>query len=159
MRWTRRHSRRRAEIFAVYVEEKIGLAQQATDVKNAGGFIVKAIRENYQDPVFRKELQVRKAEEREAMLALLRTEMLEKRNALIRQAVRARPELLEQAAARITSRFVQERLTEYDSVKDAYEASSMVAGEINIILAEEFCADLIAPVLAAYEAEREGLGG
>ena len=65
-----------------------------------GGFIVKAIRENYEDPVFRKELQVRKAEERKAMLASLRTEMLEKRNALIRQAVRARPELLEQAAAR-----------------------------------------------------------
>ena len=145
--------------FAVYVEEKIGLAQQATDVKNMGGFIVKAIRENYEDPVFRKELQVRKSEERKGMLASLRTEMLEKRNALIRQAVRARPELLEQAAARITSRFVQERLTEYDSVKDAYEAGGMVAGEINIILAEEFCADLIAPVLAAYAAEREGLGG
>ena len=48
---------------------------------------------------------------------------------------------------------------EYDSVKDAYEAGGMVAGEINIILAEEFCADLIAPVLAAYAAEREGLGG
>ena len=91
------------------------------------------------------------------MRASLRTEMLEKRNALMRQAVRARPELLEQAAARITSRFVQERLTEYDSVKDAYEAGGMVAGEINIILAEEFCADLIAPVLAVYEAEREGL--
>ena len=42
------------EDFAVYVEEKIGLAQQATDVKNMGGFIVKAIRENYEDPVFRK---------------------------------------------------------------------------------------------------------
>ena len=49
----------------MYVEEKIGLAQQATDVKNMGGFIVKAIRENYQDPVFQRELQVRKAEERE----------------------------------------------------------------------------------------------
>ena len=58
------------EDFAVYVEEKIGLAQQATDVKNMGGFIVKAIGENYQDPVFQKELQMRKAsEKREAMLA------------------------------------------------------------------------------------------
>ena len=145
------------EDFAVYVEEKIGLAQQATDVKNAGGFIVKAIRENYQDPVFQKELQTRKAEERAAMLDALKAEMHEKKGALLRQAVRARPELLERAAARITSRFVQERLTEYDSVKDAYEAGGMVAGEINIILAEEFCADLIAPVLAVYEAEREGL--
>ena len=126
--------------FAVY-EEKIGLAQQATDVKNAGGFIVKAIGENYQDPVFRKELQVRKAEEREAMLALLRNEMLEKRNALIRQAVRARPELLEQAAAKIMSSFIRERLMEYDSVKDAYGAGGSVTGEINSILAEAFCAD------------------
>ena len=145
--------------FAVYVEEKIGLAQQATDVKNAGGFIVKAIRENYQDPVFQKELQMRKAAEREAMLDALKAEMHEKKGALLRQAVRTRPELLERAAARITSRFVQERLMEYGSVKDAYEASSMVAGEINIILAEEFCADLIAPVIAVYEAERERLGG
>ena len=145
------------EDFAVYVEEKIGLAQQATDVKNMGGFIVKAIRENYQDPVFQRELQVRKAEEREAMLDALKAEMHEKKGALLRQAVRATPELLERAAARITSRFVQERLTEYDSVKDAYEAGGMVAGEINIILAEGFCADLIAPVLAVYEAEREGL--
>ena len=141
----------------MYVEEKIGLAQQATDVKNMGGFIVKAIRENYQDPVFQRELQVRKASEKQAMLAFLRNEMLEKRNALIRQAVRATPELLEHAAAKITSSFIRERLMEYGSVKDAYEASSMVAGEINIILAEEFCADLIAPVLAVYEAEREGL--
>ena len=147
--------------FAVYVEEKIGLAQQATDVKNMGGFIVKAIRENYEDPVFQKELQVRKSEEREAMLDVAaEAEMLEKRKgALIRQAVRARPELLEQAAAKITSIFIRERLMEYDSVKDAYEAGGMVAGEVNSILAEEFCADLIAPVLAAYEAERERLGG
>ena len=145
------------EEFAVYVEEKIGLAQQATDVKNMGGFIVKAIGENYQDPVFQKELQVRKADEREAMLDSLKAEMHEKKGALLRQAVRARPELLEQAAARITSRFVQERLKEYGSLQDAYEASSMVAGEINSILAEEFCADLIAPVIAAYEAEPERL--
>ena len=106
-----------------------------------GGFIVNAIRENYQDPVFQKELQVRKAAEREAMLASLRTEMLEKRNALIRQAVRARPELLEQAAVQITSTQASSGsgLTEYDSVKDAYEAGGMVAGDINSILAEEFC--------------------
>ena len=44
------------EDFAVYVEEKIGLARHATNVRNAGGFIVKAIRENYQDPEFQKRL-------------------------------------------------------------------------------------------------------
>ena len=142
------------EDFAGYVEEKIGLAQHATDVKNAGGFIVKAIRENYQDPVFQKRLQAEKAKEKQAMLASLKNEMFEKQNALIRQAVRAAPELLEQAAAKIRSSFIRERLMNYDSVKDAYVAGGVVAGDINSILANEFCADLIASVIAEYENEK-----
>ena len=103
MRWMRGQSPRRAEILLCMLKRKSGWHNRRRMSKNMGGFIVKAIRENYEDPVFRKELQVRKAEERKAMLASLRTEMLEKRNALIRQAVRARPELLEQAAAKIMS--------------------------------------------------------
>ena len=147
------------ENFAVYVEEKIGLARHATSVKNAGGFIVKAIQENYQDPEFQKQLQTEKAENKKAMLASLKDEMLEKQNALIRQAVRANPELLEQAAAKITSGFVRERLMEYDSIKDAYDAGGVVAGDINNILSKELCADLIAPVIAIYEAEIKQLEG
>ena len=145
--------------FAVYVEEKIGLAQHATDVKNAGGFIVKAIHENYQNPVFKKQLQAEKAEEKQAMLASLRDEMLEKQNALIRQAVRANPELIDQAASKITSSFVRDRLIEYDSINDAYGAGGMIAGEINSILAKEHCADLIAPVIATYEDEKARILG
>ena len=145
--------------FAVYVEEKIGLAQHATDVKNAGGFIVKAIHENYQNPVFQKQLQAEKAEEKQAMLASLRDEMLEKQNALIRQAVRANPELIDQAASKITSSFVRDRLIEYDSINDAYGAGGMIAGEINSILAKEHCADLIAPVIATYEDEKARILG
>ena len=80
--------------------------------------------------------------------------MLEKQNALIRQAVRANPELLELAAAKITSSFIRERLMDYDSVKDAYAAGGVVAGDINSILAKDFCADLIAPVNAAYKDEK-----
>ena len=34
------------EDFMMYVEEKIGIARNATHLKNAGGFIIKAIREN-----------------------------------------------------------------------------------------------------------------
>ncbi|MDE0481709.1 MAG: replication initiation protein [Candidatus Poribacteria bacterium] len=147
------------EDFAEYVEEKITLARHATGVKNAGGFIVKAIQENYQDPELQKRLQVKKEKEKEEMLASLRREMVEKKNALIRRAVRANPELLEQAAERITSSFVNDFLMEYDSVKDAYAVGGLVAGEINIILGEEFCADLIAPVIAAYEAEKERIEG
>ena len=146
-------------IFAVYVEEKIGLAQYATSVKNAGGFIVKAIQENYQNPEFQKQLQAEKAKNKKAMVASLKDEMLEKQNALIRQAVRANPELLEQAAAKITSGFVKERLVEYDSIKDAYDAGGVVAGDINNILSKDLCADVIAPVIAMYEPEIKQLEG
>ena len=93
------------------------------------------------------------------MLASLKNEMLEKQNSLIRQAVRANPELLEQALAKITSGFVRERLMEYDSIKDAYDAGGVVAGDINNILSKEFCSDVIAPVIAVYEAEIERLEG
>lgn len=143
--------------FTVYVEEKIRLARHVTSVKNTGGFIVKAIQENYQNPEFQKQLQVEKAEAKQTMLASLKDEMLEKQNALIRQAVRANPELLEQAAAKITSGFVRERLMAYDSIKDAYDAGTVVAGEINSILAKDLCADVIAPVIAIYETEIEQL--
>ena len=147
------------EDFAVYVAEKIGLAQYATSVKNAGGFIVKAIQENYQNPEFQKQLQAEQAENKKAMFASLKDEMLEKQNALIRQAVRTNPELLEQAAAKITSGFVKEQLMAYDSIKDAYDAGAVVAGDINNILSKDLCADLIAPLIAMYEAEIKQLEG
>ena len=141
--------------FEVYVDEKIGLAQQATQVRNVGGFIVQAIRENYQDPVFQERLEERKEQEREAMLKALESELSEKRSALLRQAVRTHPELLERAAERIQSRFVRERLARYDSLQAAYRDGGMVTAEINEILAEEFCSELLAPVYAAYEAEKK----
>ena len=147
------------EDFAAYVEEKIGLARHATSVKNAGGFIVKAIHENYQDPVYQKQFQAEQEKEKQAMLASLKSEMLEKQNTLIRQAVRTNPELLDQATAKISSGFIRERLMDYDTIKDAYAAGGMVAGDINSILAKELCADLIAPVIAEYEAEKERLEG
>ena len=147
------------EDFAAYVEEKIELARYATSVKNTGGFIVKAIQENYQNPEFQKQLQAEKEKEKQAMLASLKSEMLEKQNTLIRQAVRANPELLEQAAAKISSGFIRERLMDYDTIEDAYAAGGMVAGDINNILSKEHCADLIAPVIAEYEAEKERLEG
>ena len=98
--------------FQAYVEEKIGLAKQATGVKNMGGFIVQSVRENYQDPTLQAALEQRKAKEREGMLDALESEMLEKRNALLRQAVRADPELLVQASAKIQSYIVRQRLGE-----------------------------------------------
>ena len=44
---------------------------------------------------------------------------------------------------------------DYETVKDAYAAGGIVAGDINNILAKGLCADLIAPVIDAYEHERD----
>lgn len=140
--------------FADYANEKIALAQQATHVKNIGGFIVQAIRDNYQDPVFQTELEKRKAHEKQVILASLEAEMSEKRNALLRQAVRTKPELLEQAAEKIQSYLARERLASYNSLQEAYRDGGMVTAEINAILAEEFCQDLLTPIISAYEDEK-----
>lgn len=145
--------------FDAYIEEKIGLARYAAGIRNMGGFIVKAIQENYQDPAMQKRLETEKAQEEQATLASLRSEMLEKQNALIRQAVLANPALLEQAAAMISSGFIRDRLFEYNSVNEAYAAGGSVAGDINNILAKEFCADLVAPVYEAYEDEKARILG
>lgn len=145
--------------FDVYVEEKIGLSQFAVEVKNAGGFIVKAIQENYQDPQFQKQLKAQREQEKETMLASLQKELYEKQVALIRQAVRANPELLDKASEHISSNFARSLLKNYETIQDAYEVGGMVTGELNGILAERYCADLVAPVVAMYEAEIERLGG
>ena len=145
--------------FAAYIDEKIGLAQQATHVQNVGGFIVQAIRENYQDPVFQAELVERKARERQAMLDSVESELLEKKNALLRQTVRTNPELLEYAADKIQSHFARERLASYNSLQEAYRDGGIVTAEINAILAAEFCQDLLAPVVEAYEDEKARIQG
>ena len=140
--------------FAVYVAEKIQIVGHARNVSNPGGFIIQAIRENYRDPVLAEELHQRKLREHQAMLEVLKADFNEKKNALLQQAVRENPDLLEQAAAKITSRFTRERLETYPSVADAYKVGGMVTGEINYILAEEFCQDILAPVLQQYEDEK-----
>ena len=145
--------------FNLYVDEKIWLAQETNGIENVGGFIIKAIRENYQNPKFQKQLQAEKAQEQQAMLRSLKEAMLEKQGALLRQAVRANPELLKQAAAKITSGFIRERLEDYDSIDDAYYAGVVVNGEINNILAKKFCQNLLAPVYEAYEDEKARILG
>ena len=50
--------------FAAYVAEKIEVSLHAAEIKNRGGFLVEAIRENYQDPAVQKarELRARKTQ-------------------------------------------------------------------------------------------------
>ena len=145
--------------FVAYVAEKIEMSLYATTVKNRGGFIIEAIRENYQDERVQKERQARAEKAKEKALEDLTTEFNTKRKTLLRQAVHAQPELVELAAERVQSYIVRQRLVERDSAMEAYQKGGVVAAEINAILAEEFCQELLAPVVEAYEQEKARILG
>ena len=145
--------------FLMYVAEKIEISRHAAEVKNRGGFIVDAIRENYQDPAVQKERQLRAAKVREKELEDLTAEFRIKRDNILRQAVHAEPELIERAAKHIHSYIVRERLLEHDSALAAYQKGGMVTAEINAILAAEFCQDLLTPVVETYENEKARIFG
>ena len=140
--------------FLTYIAEKIEISRHAAEVKNRGGFIVEAIRENYQNPEVQKAREVRAAKAREKEVEDLTVEFRVKRDNLLRQAVHADPGLVEAAAERIQSYIIRERLVEHDSAMGAYQKGGMVKAEIDGILAAEFCQDLLAPVVAAYEDEK-----
>ena len=146
--------------FLSYISEKIEMSLDAeTSVKNRGGYIVEAIRENYQDPELQKQRQIRAEKAKQKELEDLTTEFNAKRNNIIRQVVHAQPELVEAAAERIQAYIVRQRLVEHDSAMAAYQKGGMVAAEINHILAAEFCQELLAPVVAAYEDEKDRILG
>ena len=145
--------------FLGYVAEKIEMSLDASVVKNRAGYIVEAIRENYQDPELQKQREVRAEKAKQKALEDLKMEYNAKRNTLLRQAVHTEPGLVERAAERIQSYIVRERLVEHPSAMEAYQKGGMVAAEINGILAAEFCQELLAPVVAAYEDERHRLLG
>ena len=141
--------------FLGYVCEKIEMSVDAEGVKNRAGYILEAIRENYQDPELQKARKIRAEKAKEKQLEELQEEFNLKQRTLLRQAVHADPHLVERAAERIHSYIVRQRLSEHPSALAAYQMGGMVAAEINAILAEEFCQDLLVPVVAAYEDERE----
>ena len=140
--------------FLEYVAEKFEMSVDAVSVRNRAGYIVEAIRENYQDPDLQKARKIRAKKAKEKQLEELREEFNIKRKTLLRQAIHANPELVESAAERIHSHVIRQRLSEHDSTMEAYQMGGMVAAEINAILAEEFCQDLLAPVLQQYEDEK-----
>ena len=140
--------------FLAYISEKIEISRHAAEVKNRGGFIIEAIRENYQDPAVQKAREVRAEKVREKELEDLTAEFKVKRDNILRHAVHANPELVEQAAEKIQSYMIRERLIEHDSVIEVYQRGGMVKAEIDGILAAEFCQELLAPVVEAYEDEK-----
>ena len=145
--------------FLGYVAEKLEMSVDAVSVKNRAGYIVEAIRENYQDPEFQKQREVRAEKAKEKELEDLTTEFNAKRRNILRQVVHAEPELVEAAAERVQAYIVRQRLDEHDSAIEVYQKGGMVAAEINAILAAEFCQELLAPVVAAYEDERDRILG
>ena len=145
--------------FLGYVAEKLEMSVDAASVKNRGGYIVEAIRENYQDPEIQKRREVRAEQAKEKALEDLTTEFNAKRRNILRQVVHADPELVEAAAERVHSYIVRQRLEEHNTALEVYQKGGMVAAEINAILAAEFCQDLLAPVVAAYEDERDRILG
>ena len=140
--------------FAAYVAEKIEMSLSAATVENRAGYIIEAIRENYHDERVRKARQVRAEKAKEQALETLTAEFRAKCNTLLRQAVHADTQLVEHAAERIQSYIVRQRLEEHPTPMKAYQQGGMVTAEINAILAEEFCQDILAPVVAAYEDEK-----
>ena len=145
--------------FAAYVAEKIEMSLKASDVKNRAGFIVEAIRDNYQDPTVQKDREMRAEKAKEKELEDLTAEFKVKRDNILRQAVHAQPELAERAAAKIQSYIIRERLLEHDSVIEAYQKGGMVKAEIDAILVDDFCQELLAPVVSAYGAEKARILG
>ncbi|MEG9862440.1 MAG: replication initiation protein [Parvularculales bacterium] len=140
--------------FLSYISEKLEMSVDAVGVKNRGGYIVEAIRENYQDPELQKRRAERTERAKEKELEDLTTEFNAKRNTILRQVVHADPGLVDAAAERVQSYIVRQRLEAHDTALAAYQNGGMVAAEINAILAEEFCQALLAPVVAAYEDEK-----
>ena len=130
------------------------MSLDAAAVKNRVGYIVEAIRENYQDPELQKQRRLRAEKAKEKQLDELQEEFNLKRKTLLRQVIHAQPELVEAAAERIQSYIVRRRLDEHPSALEAYQKGGMVAAEINAILAAEFCQELLAPVVQQYEDEQ-----
>ena len=141
--------------FLSYISEKIEMSVDAVGVKNRAGYIVEAIRENYQDPELQKQREMRAERAKQKALEDLTTEYNAKRNTLLRQAVHADPGLVDAAAESVQSYIVRQRLVEQPSAMAAYQKGGMIAAEINAILAAEFCQALLAPVNAAYQDERD----
>ena len=145
--------------FLAYVAEKIEISLHATTVKNRGGFIVEAVRENYQDPQVQKVRELRAEKTKQKELEDLEAEFEVKRDNILRQTVHAQPELVEVAAERIQSYMIRSRLLRHASPMEAYQKGGMVKAEIDGILAAEFCQELLAPVQAAYESEKARILG
>ena len=140
--------------FLAYVSEKIEMAMYASNVSNTGGYVVEAIRNNYQNDEVRKAREARAERAREKEIEDLDEAFRARRANLLRQAIQADPGLVERAGARIENNFVRSRVEKCDTAMEGYQAYPAVKTYIDDIIATEFCKDVFAPVVLAYEDEK-----
>ena len=145
--------------FLAYVSEKVEMLLSAPNVVNRAGYIIEAIRENYQDDRVRKARQERAEKMREQALEDLTASFYVKRNNIVRQAIQAEPLLIEKAGKRVETHHPRKRLEEYETATEAYQESPMVKVAIADVIADEFCQDRLAPVVEAYEDEKARILG
>ena len=140
--------------FLAYVSEKIEMSLYASNVNNTAGYVVDAIRNNYQNDTVQKAREMRAERAREKELEDLSEKFRIKRANLLRQAIQADPELVERAVARIDNNFVRKRIEKCDTAMQAYKEYPVVKSYVDATLAEDFCQELLAPVVSAYEDEK-----
>ena len=140
--------------FDAYVAEKIEMSFSGTNVSNRGGYVIEAIRENYQDERVRKARHERAQKAKEKELADLEEAFIVRRNNIVRQAIQVDPTLIENAAERVAFIHPRRRIQEYDTATEAYHDSTMVKVAIEEVIAEHFCQDRLAPIVEAYENEK-----
>ena len=140
--------------FDAYVEEKIEMSFSASDVKNRGGYVIEAIRENYQNDQVRKERELFLEKVKQKRLNDLKETLREQKKDIVQQAIHANPQLIEKAAERIKSIHPRQRIKKLSSATEAYQESSMVKVAIEEVIADHFCQDLLARVVEAYEDEK-----
>ena len=145
--------------FLAYVSEKVEMLLSAPNVVNRAGYIIEAIRENYQDDRVRKARQERAEKMREQALEDLTASFYVKRNNIVRQAIQADPLLIQRAAERVEMHHPRKRLQEYETATEAHQESPMVKVAIEEVIADEFCKDRLAPIVAAYEDEKARILG
>ena len=145
--------------FLAYIAEKIEMSLSVPNVANRAGYIIEAVRENYQDERVQKARQVRAEKLKEQALEDLTALFYVKRNNIVRQAIQADPLLIEKAGKRVETYHPRKRIEEYDTATEAYQDSSMVKVAIEEVIADEFCQDRLAPVVAAYEDEKARILG
>ena len=145
--------------FLAYVSEKVEMSMYASNVNNTGGYIVEAIRNNYQNDEVRKEREIRAQRVREKELEDIEEAFRLKRANILRQAIQADPELVERAVEKIDNNFVRRRIEECDTAMQAYKAYPAAKAYIDDIIATAFCPDILAPVVENYEDEKARILG